>query len=227
MGTKRAENLDLAKYRTLVFDCDGVILNSNPIKTDAFYQAALPYGDEPARKLREYHVEHGGISRYHKFDWFLKTVLGREIPSEEEREELLERYAALVWDAILECEIDEAIFELRRQTPDARWIVASGGDQNELRTLFSRRGLDHLFDGGIFGSPTSKKVILKENEGIVATFRPALFFGDSMHDYHSAVNAEIDFAFVSHWSEIDPIPNGFSLILETLADATTNQRRKQ
>ena len=36
------------KYSTIVFDCDGVILNSNKIKTDAFFNATIKYGQEKA-----------------------------------------------------------------------------------------------------------------------------------------------------------------------------------
>jgi len=59
--------LDLANYKTLVFDCDGVILNSNKLKTQAFYQATLPYGESKAQAMVNYHVQNGGISRYRKF----------------------------------------------------------------------------------------------------------------------------------------------------------------
>lgn len=42
---------DLQRYRTLVFDCDGVLLNSNMVKTQAFYSTALPYGEKAAKEL--------------------------------------------------------------------------------------------------------------------------------------------------------------------------------
>ena len=52
------------KLFTSFFDCDGVILNSNKVKTNAFYKIALEYGDESAKKLVNYHIKNGGISRY-------------------------------------------------------------------------------------------------------------------------------------------------------------------
>jgi len=36
--------IELKQYKTLIFDCDGVILNSNKIKTQAFYDVAKIYG---------------------------------------------------------------------------------------------------------------------------------------------------------------------------------------
>lgn len=61
----------LIEYKTLVFDCDRVILNSNKVKTEAFYQSALAYGEQAAQALVEYHIANGGISRYKKFAYFL------------------------------------------------------------------------------------------------------------------------------------------------------------
>ena len=54
--------------KSIVFDCDGVVLNSNKLKTQAFYNAALPYGEKAAIALVSYHIKNGGISRNHKFE---------------------------------------------------------------------------------------------------------------------------------------------------------------
>ena len=40
-------------YKTWLFDCDGVILDSNKIKTESYYELALPYGKDKADKLIE------------------------------------------------------------------------------------------------------------------------------------------------------------------------------
>ena len=40
--------MNFQDYKTIVFDCDGVILNSNKLKTDAFRIVAKNYGDEEA-----------------------------------------------------------------------------------------------------------------------------------------------------------------------------------
>ena len=56
----------LNKYETIIFDCDGVILNSNIIKTEGFFEFALSLGKKNAEKLVNYHIKNGGISRYEK-----------------------------------------------------------------------------------------------------------------------------------------------------------------
>lgn len=189
----------LADYRTLVFDCDGVILNSNRIKTEAFYQTALPYGEEAAASLVSYHVANGGVSRYRKFEYFLSRIVGTS--DQLQLDELLACYAALVREGLLNCEIAAGIEALRAATPDSTWLVVSGGDQAELREVFSLRGLQSYFDGGIFGSPDDKRTILARELQNGNIKLPGVLLGDSRLDFSCAMEGNLDFVFVSEWSE--------------------------
>lgn len=191
----------VAEYQTLVFDCDGVVLNSNHVKTNAFYKATLPYGEDAANAFVKYHTENGGVSRYKKFAYLLDAI----VPNVEGPglDKLLERYAAEVVDGLLTCDVAEGLEELRKQAPDSRWLIVSGGDQDELRLVFEKRRLASLFDGGIFGSPTPKKEILDRELASGNIQQPALFIGDSKYDYESAKHAGLDFVFLSGWSEVN------------------------
>lgn len=191
---------DLRRYSTLVFDCDGVVLDSNRVKTRAFYEAALPYGEAAAQKLVEYHVSHGGISRYKKFALFLAEMTdGRSGPG---LEELLESYATRVRDGLMSCDIAPGLKELRETTPDARWLIVSGGDQAELRDVFAARGIHENFNAGIFGSPDTKNEILARELSQGTITGDALFLGDSKYDHQASTAAGLDFVFVSDWTEV-------------------------
>lgn len=188
------------RYKTIIFDCDGVVLNSNRIKTNAFYHAALPYGEEAANNLVIFHIKNGGVSRYKKFEYFLENL----VPSNQRgptKDELLSSYAEYVWEGLLQCEVSPNLDELRRHTSHARWMIVSGGAQEELRELFRVRKLESLFDGGIFGSPDTKEIIL-ERESLRGNIEgPAIFLGDSSYDLIVAGKAGYDFIFISAWSE--------------------------
>ncbi|WP_030071948.1 HAD family hydrolase [Halomonas alkaliantarctica] len=191
----------ITEYNALVFDCDGVVLNSNRVKTDAFYQAALPYGEAAAQALVDYHVQHGGISRYKKFAYFLENLVapGHTGPN---LDKLLSRYAIEVHEGLMACDIAEGLEALRERTESSRWLIVSGGDQAELREVFAARGLAELFDGGIFGSPDTKDEILKRELGNDNIQQPTLFLGDSKYDYQAASSAGLDFVFLNGWSEV-------------------------
>jgi len=191
----------LNHYKTWVFDCDGVLLDSNRVKTEAFYETARPYGEDKARMLVDYHVRNGGISRYVKFEHFLVSMVGREEVDPAELGELLDRYAGYVKQGLRSCEVAAGLAELRRNTQGARWLVVSGGDQEELRAVFRDRGLADHFDGGIYGSPETKDDILSRELASGVIEQPAVFVGDSQYDIEAASRAGLDFIFLSQWSE--------------------------
>jgi phosphoglycolate phosphatase-like HAD superfamily hydrolase len=197
----------LSNYATLVFDCDGVVLNSNCIKTNAFRIAAMPWGADAADALVAHHVANGGISRHLKFARFLDTILPEIFPlavpgiDGPGLDELLHTYAQAVRGGLMACSVADGLESLRSRTSQAIWCIVSGGDQDELREVFAARGLDQLFDGGIFGSPDSKDVILARELSNGTIQAPALFLGDSRYDYEAAERAGLDFVFVSKWSE--------------------------
>ena len=183
-----------------MFDCDGVVLDSNRIKTEAFRTAALPFGPESADRLRAYHLENGGVSRYLKFRHFLESIVEGEAPAGS-YERLLDRYATEVGRGLSTAPVASGLQRIRDETRSATWILASGGDQTELRGVFEERGLSRFFDGGIYGSPTPKDEILASCRDRGLLDRPALFLGDSRYDFEVASDFGLDFLFVEAWSE--------------------------
>jgi HAD superfamily hydrolase (TIGR01549 family) len=211
--------IDLTQYQTLIFDCDGVILNSNKIKTQAFYDVAKVYGHDPAQTLKDYHILNGGISRYKKFEHLLTNILQKPVETQELKK-LLSNFSKEVKKALLTCEVAKNIKELRDKTKNTKWLIVSGGDQTELREVFKKKGLDVYFDGGIFGSPDDKNTILKNERGKCNIIGKSLFLGDSMYDYQAASVAQMDFIFLSKWTEVinweEKFPNNANLDLSSL-----------
>lgn len=210
--------VDLNGYFTMIFDCDGVVLNSNLIKTNAFYEAAIPYGVDAANALINYHVQHGGVSRYKKFKYFFHEILGRSKVDDSELDSVLKNYQLLVKAGLQDCEVCSGLHELRRMYPKARWLIASGGDQKELRELFENRGLAELFDGGIYGSPASKEEIVEDQISLVNIIGPVIFFGDSRYDYDVASKYNFDFAYVTDWAESRFCASNIKYTVATLSD---------
>ena len=186
-----------------MFDCDGVVLDSNITKIDSYFRTAKKLGatDVQAQMLVDHHVKFGGISRYPKFVWYIEKVL-KEKATKVAVQEYLDAFSLAVKKGLMRCKIADGLHALRNKTPDAKWLVVSGGDQQEIRGLFEQRELAHLFDSGLFGSPDNKDEILareKENGNIEF---PALFIGDSKYDYESSTRAGLDFVFLSSWTDV-------------------------
>jgi len=213
--------VSIRDYRTLVFDCDGVILNSNKIKTEAFYEVAKVFGHNKAMALVDYHVQNGGISRYAKFEYFLVEILEKEVEAAV-LNGLIFEFSHLVKQALMACEVAEGLTALREKTKEAKWLIVSGGDQAELKAVFKQRGLDVLFDGGIFGSPNTKDEILAREISNKTIISPVLFLGDSKYDYRAAKQAGLDFVFMSEWSEVEDYDKW---VMEERIDTVVNLSR--
>ena len=194
----------IAEYKTIVFDCDGVVLNSNQLKIQAYYDVAIKFGanEQQAQALVAHHVALGGISRYPKFEYFLGQIMKREV-TESTIQQLLASFSVEVRRLLADCEVASSLDSLRQAAHGIRWMIVSGNDQAELRDILAQRGLMRLFDAGVFGSPDNKDQILAREIAAGNLELPALFVGDSRYDYQAAMVAGLDFVFLSDWTDVE------------------------
>ena len=66
--------LSINSYQVAVFDCDGVILDTNQVKSEAFAHALSDDPPELVRSFAQYHKESGWVSRYLKFEHYFKNI---------------------------------------------------------------------------------------------------------------------------------------------------------
>ena len=195
-------------YKTWFFDCDGVLLDSNSVKTEAFYETALKYGRDKAEAFVKYHQDRGGISRFEKFKYFFEIILGMK-GFEEDLALALEEFGVRVKAKLMECQETKGLREFLGRLPkDSCKIVISGGEQSELREVFQKRKLVKYFDN-IFGSPDDKLTILKRETESNKFKVPAIFIGDTQYDYECAQNAKVNFIFMTQYTEFKDWPQYF------------------
>ena len=121
--------------------------------------------------------------------------------TENAMNELLKALNKQVLKLLNECEIAQGLSNLRDKTKNSKWMIASGGDEKELNHLFIVKKIDQFFDEGIYGSPASKHEII-ESQQKKLNFSPALFLGDSLYDIQTAQKYNLDFIFVSGWTDL-------------------------
>lgn len=191
----------LAAYETFVFDCDGVLLDSNRIKTEAFYAAALCFGSAVAEQFVSYHKANGGVSRQEKFHYLFANILNfRNLP-EADYHQALSVYGEQVRIGLERCSIAPGVRDLLEQLPaGSRRYVVSGGAQDEVRWVLELKKLSTYFDG-IYGNPTDKLELVKRLDMSQAMPGTRLYFGDARYDHEVARAFNMDFVFVSGLSE--------------------------
>lgn len=176
--------------KCLAFDCDGVLLDSVPVKTRAFGRLAEPFGQEARDRFVMYHTVHGGVSRYRKFEWFFREILNREI-TPAESEAWGKKFAEYALDEVRKCPLVPGALEtLKMWHGKIPLYVCSGAPKNELELILGERRLLDYFEG-IYGSPPSKGELLKE----IIKSRPefmaneTLMVGDAVTDRDAAAEA--------------------------------------
>ena len=177
------------RFDLVIFDFDGVLGETVEVKTKAFYETALPYGEDAARKLVDYHRVHGGVSRVLKFEWLFREVLRKPL-TPEISDSLCSRFASKV----LERMFTEPMVPGARETLEALYgkvplCVATGMPDEELRLILEKRGLARFFFAA-HGTPPAKAELVARcvREAGVAPER-ALMVGDSITDFEAAVSA--------------------------------------
>ena len=199
------KDMRIDDYNSLIFDCDGVILDSNNIKTEAFETVFKPFGSDIAKKMVQYHIDYGGISRYEKIDYFLENFI--EIKDEfflkNLKYDLLKNFGEIVKNQLLKSEVCLNLELLKLKTKNSKWFIVSGGDEKELKNTFKLKKISPLFNGGIFGSPLNKYEIIENKIKNKNIKEPVIYFGDSKLDYEVADFFNFDFVFVYQWTEFD------------------------
>lgn len=209
------------EFKSWFFDCDGVLLDSNNIKTQGFYEVALPYGKKAATELRDHHVNNGGVSRFKKMSFFLTNILKKQF-DEELHKELINAYGSYCYNRMLKADETPALRNLlqslNQKTP---CFVVSGGSETELKEIFFKRGLNNYFKE-IFGSPRDKMEILSDLSSRAQIIFPAVFVGDSKYDYIAATRFGLNFIFITQFTEFKEWHSFFSdkdvLIVKNLSE---------
>jgi phosphoglycolate phosphatase-like HAD superfamily hydrolase len=196
------------RTRVVVFDFDGVILESGDIKTEAFLELFAEH-EEHRAAIRRHHLENLGLSRFKKFEWIYQHLLGRQLAAVE-RQELGERFSRIVFEKVCCAPFVPGARESLEALAAARvpLIVASGTPQDELERIIKARGLEALF-AEVYGTPNEKPEVLR---GVIArygcTASEIVFIGDGTSDADAAASVGVPFLarrtpeLAEHWARV-------------------------
>ena len=180
--------------KTILWDFDGVILDSMTVRDWGFKDIFKDFSKEQVIKLLEYHHANGGLSRYVKIRYFYENILGKLI-SEERVLEYAEAFSVLMKQELTNTDnlIVDAVSFIRENSRKFSFHIVSGSDQAELRFLCKELGLESYFIS-IHGSPTPKNQLVKtllEEYGY--DNKSTCLIGDSINDFEAAEANDISF----------------------------------
>lgn len=176
----------------IVLDFDGVVVESNDIKHQAFRKIFAEY-QENFDEIMAYHFAHHAVSRHEKFAHISERILEIENPKQAQLKWLLE-FQHLTRESVIDCPFVEGAKEfLDFFSERAVLYLASATPQSELDIILSERKLANYFKK-IYGAPLDKSEVLKEIaafEGIAT--EDLVFIGDSDSDFTAALRAKAFF----------------------------------
>ncbi|WP_157739079.1 HAD family hydrolase [Labrenzia sp. VG12] len=182
----------------VIFDCDGVIFDSNRMKNDIFSQTLSDYSSDQVERFLEYHKSNGGISRYVKFRYFFSDIIGSPI-DDDLVNQLIGDYSELCYKAYQAAPFTKGALEtIEKLSAKHDLFVASGSDEQELNRVFKDRGIATAFKK-ILGSPRPKAECLK----LIVGDRPQnfVFVGDSTKDFEAAAEVGVRCVLMPTYSD--------------------------
>lgn len=200
-------------WQSIIFDFDGVLVESGDIKTQAFADLYQSYGKTIVNKIVSYHRSNGGLSRYNKFRYFQQHILNKPPLTKTEEYDLDKNFSKLVVEAVIASNSVPGADELiQTKATEIPLFIASGTPEAELKTIVARRGIEHYFTE-IRGSPKLKETIISE---ILASYdlqpENVLMIGDALIDYQSAKINNVSFLGRVRKGDKNPFPKNVSIV---------------
>ena len=179
--------------RAIIFDFDGIIVESVDIKTQAFAELYQSYGDEIVQKVVAHHEANGGMSRYEKIQHYHNSYLGVSISSNDV-ETLASRFSQIVMDKVINAHYVDGALEFLESCKDKyEYFISTGTPQSEIESILIARNIRHYFKC-VLGSPVKK---VEHVRSILEEFgyspREVVFVGDAPSDIEAAQANGLDF----------------------------------
>lgn len=182
----------MTPIKTIILDFDGVVIESNALKTQTFEKVFGRFPEYAAEMLR-FHTANISVSRYTKFDYLLE-LLGRK-HDQLLRKEIAGDFSTRMIEGMVAVPlVAGALTFLQTFTTQLPVYLASVTPETELRYILDQRKLAKWFTG-IYGCPPWTKpaaiadVLQREN----LTASDALLIGDSAGDQSAAIMTGVSF----------------------------------
>tara|TARA_B100001173_G_scaffold312362_1_gene333192 strand:- start:5460 stop:6062 length:603 start_codon:yes stop_codon:yes gene_type:complete len=180
-------------YNNYFWDFDGVLIDSDDIRTAGFEYIFREYSDDHVSEIIDFHKKNGGLSRYIKINHFYKVVIKKKL-TKELLESHLNDYTNFVYNRLINPKllINDTLEFIKKNQSKNHFIV-SASDERELKLICNNLKIDFLFSE-IKGSPE-----IKENNILSIILANKLnknncvLIGDSINDFNAASIADIDF----------------------------------
>ena len=192
--------------RTIILlDFDGVILDSVPIKDEAFLSLFSDYSPEIQVKAERFWVDTRGMDRAERIrQGFFESANIR--PTEKQLASLIKRYKERIACSMFHAPWMNGAIEFLSTQQHGPIFVVSAAPEDEVLSIVTKRQIDQYVQR-VYGGPRSKvdniaMIFSDTQEDITNT----IFVGDTLHDLSAAQTFSIPFLGIVKEGAPSPFP---------------------
>ena len=180
--------------KNILFDFDGVIIDSMAVREFGFIKIFEEFPKEKVHELIKFHYKNGGMSRFLKIQHFFNKILNQNI-SDDEVAQYADKFSKLMRNELVKKSylISQTVDFIKANYKKYNLHIVSGSEVNELNFLVQKLDLKQYFIS-VHGSPTPKNILVQNLlKDINYKQSETILIGDSINDFEAAQFNNIKF----------------------------------
>ena len=154
----------LDKYEVLIFDLDGLIIDSLDNLSNALLESVKNFSTKQEfNDFKHYDFKNPGFSRFQKIEYFCKNIVKNK---ETSSKEILDLFDKRSLDARVKSVVSPGIYQLYDEYKSKIWILLSNCDNRQIKQVLKHFQLLDIFNSNIWNTAIKEFTITKYNKKI-------------------------------------------------------------
>ena len=180
--------------KQIIFDFDGVIVDSHKVKNRAYYELFSKYGKKTSKKILSYHLQNEGKSRYIKFRYIIEKILNEKV-TEKKLKFYSKKFDQITLKKIFKLKVSKSLLNFFKNNKNKFLsYISTGTPQKIINEIVKKKKIYHFFQK-VYGSPKKKIEHIKK---IKKNKKKTIFIGDSFEDFDSCKKTNTKFILKEH-----------------------------
>lgn len=176
--------------KKIFIDFDGVISDTNNLKEKNINEAYKYVFGKYDIDFVKFFTKNNGIPRELKLNQYFNNPIVEK--------KILKRYFSLN-KSLLDAKLNSGLLDYLKINNKSDFFILSGGDKTEITDFLKKNNIFHFFNEVLTGPKTKSENLSKFNIS-----SGDIFIGDSTHDYIVAKKYNLNFIFMTEFSQESP-----------------------
>tara|TARA_B110000858_G_C17639863_1_gene397549 strand:+ start:135 stop:788 length:654 start_codon:yes stop_codon:yes gene_type:complete len=178
--------------KIIIFDFDGVIINTHSIKSKVFCELYKSFGIEIVNKIKKYQLINGGVNRFKKFKFFHEKFLKKKF-TKKVKLELNKKFNLQYLSKLKKIKISENLLNFLKNSSSYNLYISSAAPRKEIFYILEKFELKKYFKKVYSSNQSKEKHIQQIKKKEKMENSNYLFIGDMISDYTVAEKSKINF----------------------------------